>query len=98
MTSSLTGYVEPDNAGISAIRSEAEKINQIADLLQLIKKYHDNKTEFLNANKTQKVTQQNAHHIVIYDDDGITPIKEISFLDSSGNSSNLINAAGYIKS
>lgn len=72
-------------------------IDVLLNLLQLIIKYHDNKTSFLNDTKTSTVPQKDAYYMVVYDDDETTPLKTISFVDVNNLPTVLTEATGYIK-
>ncbi len=75
--------------------SEEQTLKTNNDLLVLIQKYHNNKTEFFDSDGLTRVTQGNAYSMVVYDDDGTTVIKTIEFFDSSDVSTTLTNAVGY---
>lgn len=79
--------VAPDNATISSISATVE----------LLRKYHDNESVFLAADQSTKTTQSLAYYTVVYDDDGVTPLKTVMFTNSAGSATPLPNATGYEK-
>jgi hypothetical protein len=76
---------QPDNSGI----------NSALAILQLINQYHDNKTVFYASNGTTETTQGNAYFMTVFDDDGTTPLKVVSFKNSAGASVTISNATRY---
>ena len=77
----------PDNTTIASISATVE----------LLRKYHDNESVFLAADQSTKTTQSLAYYTVVYDDDGVTPLKTVMFTNSAGSATPLPNATGYEK-
>jgi hypothetical protein len=77
--------VAPDNATILSIISTVD----------LVRKYHDNESVFLAADQSTRTTQSLAYYTVIYDDDGVTPLKTVMFTNAAGSPTALPDATGY---
>ena len=77
--------VTPDNASITSALT----------ILQLLEKYHDNDVKFFGSDGTTEVLQSAAYRMVVYDDNGTTPLKTVLFRDSGGGAIDLPNATRY---
>lgn len=77
--------VAPDNANI------ALNAGWLVDLM----KYHNNKTVFMAADGLTPATQALAYQAVTYDNDGITPLKTVRFIDTNGNPTTLQLSVGF---
>lgn len=89
----------PDDfkADISAL-ADAATLNAVLGILQLVKKYHDNRTTYLASDQVTETTQPLAHYMRIFDDDDATVLKEIAFQDSGGNSVTLQDSTRHVRS
>jgi len=66
-------------------------------ILDTLLKYHDNNVKYFDSDGTTEVLQYLAYRMVVYDDDGTTPLKTILFKDSNGDPSTISNSTRYEK-
>lgn len=58
-------------------------VDLIRGYIEDILRYHDNDTRFLGIDGLTEVTQPDCYYMVLYEDDGVTELKRISFRNSS---------------
>lgn len=63
----------------------------------LLIKYPDNDIKFFDLDGSTEVMQAFAFSMVVYDNDGTTPLKTIEFYDDNGDSSILLSTTRYEK-
>lgn len=83
--------------GANTVAPDNATINSISATVELLRKYHDNESVFLASDQSTKTTQSLAYYTVVYDDDGVTPLKTVMFTNSAGSATALPNATGYEK-
>ena len=83
--------------GANTVAPDNATINSISATVELLRKYHDNESVFLAADQSTRTTQSLAYYTVVYDDDGVTPLKTVMFTNSAGSATPLPNATGYEK-
>ena len=87
------------NSVLSAISNlpDSGSILGLLQKLELLEKYHDNTTAYLDFTGTVEVEQKDAYFTVVYDNDGTTELKRIAFQDSTGESVLITDATRYVK-
>jgi hypothetical protein len=90
-----TNVSDAQTAIIAEVNANESKIDQVSDVVDLLIKYNDNDTVFLAADNTTETIQASAYYMVVFDNDGTTRLKTISFLDATGTETTLANATKY---
>lgn len=62
---------------IAALPNSAN-ITALQDVLDLLRRYHDNRTAYFAADGTTEVPQMDAFFVVVYEDDNVTELKRIA--------------------
>lgn len=107
MDDSLSNYDVPSRADINAgfaivltaidALPESGDITTLLEKLELLEKYHDNTTAYLDATGLIEVAQQDSYFMVVYDNDGTTELKRIAFQNSAGAAALITEATRYVK-
>lgn len=74
---------------------DAASITALQDVLDLLRRYHDNRTAYFAEDGTTEVPQMEAFFVVVYEDDDVTELKRIALRDASSTPTVLPDSTRY---